>query len=161
MKPTEKIEKLLGNMNVTPAPDKDQQMLNAILQAQEKKQTPAESKPNRWRHIMKNPITKNAAAAIIIVAAIISINVFTGTPAYALEQTIKALHSVRSIHIRQINPEFQDEPVMFWIELFEDGLPRSIRMHSPEWKNGADLKLAFREWLVKSAPMLPGRRRRC
>jgi hypothetical protein len=51
MKPTENIEKLLNNINVTPAPEKDRQMLNAILQAQAEteQQTPADVKPNIWR----------------------------------------------------------------------------------------------------------------
>jgi len=79
MKPTDNIEKLLENMNVIPAPDKDQQMLNAVLQAQAKKQTPATLKPGTWRYIMKNPMTKYAAAAMLFIAVILGVNLIPGT----------------------------------------------------------------------------------
>lgn len=90
MKPTEKIEQLLNNMNVTPAPDRDRQMLNAVLQAQAEtnNQSPASIKPGRWSTIMRKPITKFAAAAIVFFAVILGINLIPGTNQIALGNVI-------------------------------------------------------------------------
>jgi outer membrane lipoprotein-sorting protein len=81
MKPTEKIEKLLKTMTVTPAPQKDRQILNAILQAQAEsiQQPSAPPGPSKWRIIMKSKITKLTAAAVILIAVLIGINQFGGS----------------------------------------------------------------------------------
>lgn len=87
---------------------------------------------------MKNTI-KLTAAAVILIAAALSLTLFdkTVTPAYALEQTMQACHSVRFIHIRKTVPE-HDEPIRVWAEFFENGLPKAIRLALPEWKAGND-----------------------
>jgi len=61
------------------------------------------SEQRLWRIIMKSPITKLAAAAVIIVAIVLSITIFDNTvqEAYAIEQSIKASHTVETLHIRQ------------------------------------------------------------
>ena len=78
MKPAEKIEQQLKNMNVVPDADKNRQRLDAILQAQAQanKQTPEELKPEIWRMLMKNPIAKYTAAAIVVFAVLIGITRF-------------------------------------------------------------------------------------
>ena len=50
-----------------------------------------------WRTIMKSPITKLAAAAVIVVAVLIGISTFNGTTAWA--KVIKALGEVENIYI--------------------------------------------------------------
>jgi hypothetical protein len=57
-----------------------------------KKEQSANLRPNIWRIIMKNKMTKLSAAAVIIIAAILSITILekSVTPAYAIEQTIEA-----------------------------------------------------------------------
>ncbi|MHC4989280.1 MAG: hypothetical protein ACYTFX_12430, partial [Planctomycetota bacterium] len=61
------------------------------------------------RILMKNTI-KFTAAAVILIAATLSLTLFNQAvpSAYALEQTIQACHSVRFIHMRQINPQHED-----------------------------------------------------
>lgn len=54
---------------------------------------------NKWRHIMKNRIYKASAAAILIIAAFIGITMLSGTPAWAMEQTIEALRDIRGIYL--------------------------------------------------------------
>ena len=80
MKTPEKIEQLLNNINVTPDPERDQQMLNTVLRAQAEtnQQNPANLKPNIWRIIMKNPFTKFSAAAMVFAAVILGINAIPG-----------------------------------------------------------------------------------
>ena len=91
------------------------------------------------RLLMKRTI-KFAAAAVVVIAAVLSLTLFdkTVSKAYALEQTVQACHSVRFIHIRQIQPSHEEDPVMIWAKFFEDGRPQAIRLRLPEWKNGDD-----------------------
>ena len=94
-----------------------------------------------WRTIMKSPITKLAAAAVIFVAVALSINVWDKSipTAYALEQTIEANHSVRYLHIKGFDPSHK-EPKEYWVVCDESGKLKSARWHMPEWdapKDGA------------------------
>jgi len=72
MKPAEKIERLLNDMNVTPDPEQDEQVLKAVLAAQveTRQHTPASMKPGVWRMIMHSKTSKIAAAAVIIIATL-------------------------------------------------------------------------------------------
>ena len=88
---------------------------------------------------MNSKITKFAAAAVIIIAAILLINIFNKTlaPAYALEQTIQANHSVRYLHFKYFEAS-HEEPKEFWIECDEFGQVKNVRYHIPEWDSPAD-----------------------
>lgn len=86
MKPTENIEQLLEQINVTPDPQADSQKLNAILKAQAdaQKQTPAETSPEIWRTIMRNPMTKlTAAAAVLIIGVVLFTQLIVVSPSFA------------------------------------------------------------------------------
>ena len=66
---------------------------------------------------MKNPVTKLAAAAVVVVGLglLIGLLTHTATPAYALDQTVEANQSLRFIHIKDFVPEHEDAPKEFWI----------------------------------------------
>ncbi|MFZ2146412.1 MAG: hypothetical protein WAV28_04255 [Sedimentisphaerales bacterium] len=87
------------------------------------------------RRFIMNPFTKLAAAAVIIVAVVLSINFWSKTipTAYAFEQTVEANHSVRYIHIKELASGHEDEPKEFWLEFNEDGQVKNVRMHMPSW----------------------------
>jgi hypothetical protein len=87
------------------------------------------------RRFIMNPFTKLAAAAVIIVAVVLSINLWNRTipVAYALDQTITANHSVRYIHIKDFASGHEDEPKEFWLEFNEDGQVKNVRMYMPAW----------------------------
>ncbi|HUW20613.1 MAG TPA: hypothetical protein VMW16_15050 [Sedimentisphaerales bacterium] len=87
------------------------------------------------RTIMRSRITKLAGAAVIIVGVMLSITFLdkSVTPAYAIEQTIEASHSVHYLHIRAITPSHEDEPVEAWLEFSEDGRPKNMRLNLPDW----------------------------
>lgn len=89
--------------------------------------------------IMKSPMTKLAAAAVIIVAVVLSINIWDKTmpTAYALDQTIEANHTVRYLHIKDFKPG-EEEPKEFWIEFDQQGQVKSFRVYSPEWASPSD-----------------------
>ncbi|GAH51961.1 unnamed protein product, partial [marine sediment metagenome] len=78
MRPTEKIKKLFVKSNVTVSSELDDRVINNAFHAFEKstKAKPAALQPNIWRLIMKNRITKFAAAMVIILAVVFSITIF-------------------------------------------------------------------------------------
>ncbi len=71
MKPTEDIEKRIKNVNIVIDSESNQRVFSNILQAFQKstaKDLAPTNQPNIWRMIFRNPLTKLAAAAVIIVA---------------------------------------------------------------------------------------------
>ncbi len=113
MKPMESFIKLIRDLHVldiNTSAEMDQRILHDSLKVQQKfKQTKlAETQPDIRRIIMKNPITKLAAAAVIIITAIIGVSQFGGsinvaTPVWALDQTIEALEETRNCVISGTN----------------------------------------------------------
>jgi hypothetical protein len=89
---TEFVEKAESNMNC-----RQEHILEVIGRSCQPSQI--ETRSIR-RIIMKSRITKLAAAAVIVVAVILSVNLWdkSVSSAYAVEQTIEAMRSIRSIH---------------------------------------------------------------
>jgi outer membrane lipoprotein-sorting protein len=85
MKPAEKIERLIKKSRYKATPDAYNKALGSFLQAvdEHERQKSAPTEPNIWRIIMKNPVTKLAAAAVIIIAVLIGINQIGSTPTFA------------------------------------------------------------------------------
>jgi hypothetical protein len=86
-----------------------------------------------------NRLTKFAAAAMIFIAAAITITFLdkSTSPAYALEETVEANHNVRYIHIKSFTPSHK-EPKEFWVECDESGKLRCARWYMPEWDSPED-----------------------
>jgi len=140
MRPAENIEKLIKNLSDKTSAGMDERVRKNMLQALAESEKPsAFMRPNLWRIIMKNPITKLASAAAIIIAVMLSINIWDNiTPAaYALDQTVKASHSVRYLHIKAYK-KGMEEPKEFWLEFDEQGDVKNIRAHIPEWESPHD-----------------------
>jgi len=96
--------------------------------------------PKRYilrEYIMKSQITKLAAAAVIILAVVLTINLWNES-AYVLAQTIKANHTVRYLHIKDFASEHKDEPKEFWVECDNLGNIVNARMHMPQWDSPQD-----------------------
>ena len=81
MRPAEDIKKLIKNLNDTTSAQMDERVLEDALRALEEseKTTSAYIEPNIWRTIMKNPITKIAIAAAVVLVCIVGLYVWTGT----------------------------------------------------------------------------------
>ena len=138
MRSTEKIEKLVKDLDLgmeTHA-QMDQTILSELLEAQKKsiKQDSAFVLPNIRRFIMKSPMTKFAAAAVVMIAVILSMNLFNKSMplAYAIEQTIEANNNVRYLHIK-IHTADEKEPREGWLEFDRDGQVTKARIHLPSW----------------------------
>lgn len=95
MKSLNDIKKEIQQFNVTPSAEMRQKVLNPALNLHNRQRI---SGAERWRQIMKSKTTRYAAAAIITVAVLIGLNVFTATPAWALDQTIEALRDITGIY---------------------------------------------------------------
>jgi len=89
---------------------------------------------------MNNKTTKFAAAAMIVIAVLLSMTVLdkTVTPAYAIEQTIQASHSVRYLHIKAFMTSISDEPIENWVEFNEAGQIKNMRINKPAWMSPED-----------------------
>ncbi len=139
MRPRDNMEEIIKKkLSFTAGAELRERILQDTLQAHEKsrKTKSAASRPNIRRTIMKSPITKLAAAAGIIAAVMLSINLWNKTVpvAYAFVQTVEANHSVRYIQIKDFASGHEDEPKEFWLEFNEDGQVKNLRMHTPAWE---------------------------
>jgi hypothetical protein len=80
MRPAEDIERLIKKSNVQTSAETDKKILGDALEGLERlKQTGlARTRLSIWRIIMKSPIIKLAAAAVIVIAALLGIYFVTG-----------------------------------------------------------------------------------
>ena len=134
MSSAEKIRKLFAKSDITVDSKIDDRIINDALTAFDKpgKTQFVSPESNIWRIIMKSPITKLTAAAATIIAVVFSISLLdkAATPAYALEQTIEANHTIKTIHLRIFegaesieNNEFSD----YWIKYNDAGKLSNLR----------------------------------
>jgi hypothetical protein len=133
------FEDFVQQINFDDAPDPNHRdRLEKNLVAALEKQAPRQIRV--WRIIMKSRITKLAAAAVVIIAMALSINLLdkSVTPAYALEQTIQASHSVQYLHIKGFMVSISDEPIECWVEFDLSGQIKNMRINKPAWMTPTD-----------------------
>jgi hypothetical protein len=100
MRPAEDIKKLIKNLNDTTSAQMDERVLEDALHALEEseKTTSASIEPNRWRIIMKSPITKLAVAAVVIIACLIGISFWrTSGSGIALADVLARVEKVKAV----------------------------------------------------------------
>ena len=103
-------------------------------QSKSKQSKPGIARPDIWRIIMQSKITKFAAAAVFVAVALLSVTLLdkTVTPAWAIEDTIKALEKVYAIKMSGPAPSFNlgefggkcEGDFVIWAKPDENG-PRS------------------------------------
>lgn len=139
---TDLRDRLVNNGKVLAQSDLENVVLERIIREQNVRlKTANKISPSLKirRIIMKSKVTKFATAAAIIAIVALSITLLekSVTPAYAITQTIEANHTVRYIHIRDFKAG-EDEPKEFWVEFYEGGQVKNVRMHMPEWDSPED-----------------------
>jgi hypothetical protein len=144
MRPAENIKKLIQNVSIKTNPKVDKAVLNSLFDEQDKlrKANSATLQPSIWRIIMKSRIIKLSAAAAIIVAAVLTVNIFqkpipiisTASAAQLLTEAAKAVEDVRSIHIKarmrtlpgdnlgMIGLEYDFIPIEMWKKVDDRGI---------------------------------------
>src|SRR4030043_2310170 len=80
MRPADNIEKLIKKLRYKASAETHERVLGNVLQALDKseKEKSGAIAPSIWRTIMKSPIIKLAAAAVIIIAVITGVSSFLG-----------------------------------------------------------------------------------
>ncbi len=122
MKPADNIEEVIKkDLNFTAGAELHDRMLDDVLNAQEKskKTKSALALPGIRRQIMKSPITKLVAAAVIIIAVLIGINQFGGSidgASVAWADVAERFESVPFFNVTQYigwGPYSQDQKLEF------------------------------------------------
>ncbi|UCC21707.1 MAG: hypothetical protein JSW23_07805 [Planctomycetota bacterium] len=141
MNPQHNTEKFIKELVLTGPAAADERILNDALTAYEKsgKTEPAVREPGVWRMIMNKPITKCTAAAVIIIAVLLSLDIFhqstaTASPQEVLQDAIDAVSDVWSVHMKarmrtrpgdnfsNIGLDYDFVPIEMWKRTDENGL---------------------------------------
>ncbi|MHC4659790.1 MAG: hypothetical protein ACYS83_11545 [Planctomycetota bacterium] len=108
-------------------------ILAAAQETEKTRPRPTISMQNVWRIIMKSRITKFAAAAVIIIALYVLLQIPSGLlpTAYALEDTIEAYNSIRWLHIYESATVFEEiRRSEIWLGCDEQGNVTRMRFQS-------------------------------
>ena len=84
----------------------------------------------KWRRFMKNPLTKISTAAVVVLTTYLCLQIPKDlvAPAYALQDTIKAYNSIRTLHVKAFRTVYEQKwDSESWIEFDEYGNPRRFR----------------------------------
>jgi hypothetical protein len=95
MRPAEDIDKLIKKLRYKAGAEAHERVLDNVMQAldESEKQKSGATAPNIWRTIMKSPITKLAAAAVIIVG-VLTVMHFVGSPFAATVTFAKVIEPI-------------------------------------------------------------------
>jgi len=125
--------------------EKNKQVVEDALSAYRRtlNRRPVIVKQNAWGIIMKSPVTKLAVAAVIIITAVFLITFFdnAASPAYALEQTIEANHTIKTVHLRMFKggqSVKNNEPTYYWLKYDDTGKLSNFRCNEND-KDGIRL----------------------
>ncbi len=141
MKPSDNIENMFTQTHIETNTDVDKVVLDDAIRAmsKSKQEMPVCNRPDVRRIIMKSKITKFAAAAVVLIAIVLSITIFDNTAqiAYAIEQSIKASHTVETLHIRFSKNAGQREVDEAYMKYDPLGKLESARLEVAQSTDGA------------------------
>ena len=132
MKNVKKIEKSIRKLTVESGErihdrmiDKLQRMLDTS-----KKHTTIEQ-TSIWKIIMKSRMTKLATVTVVILAVVVGVILIdrSATPAYAVDQTIAAIQTIRTLHVRATGDEngIEKKVIEGWIQYDATGRITNLR----------------------------------
>lgn len=136
MRPADKMNKLFKqNLNLSASPELDRRIDELIDRADPYSAQPSSA----WRYIMQNRKIRYSTAALLLVVASLwfaSENTII-SPAYGLQQSIKAYSSIRWIR-GKVFSYFGTEryDAEFWIECDDLGKPKRFRIHAHQISTG-------------------------
>ena len=133
MKSADNINKSIKKLKLRASADLDKRVHDDISKAlvESKKIKPAQAEPNIWRIIMKNRISKLAAAAAIIIALLIGLNILgTSTPAFA--EVVQSLLNIKTATFK-MSMEVEGVPTQTFDCLYAE----PIRMRQTNHEQGA------------------------
>ncbi|MHC4287876.1 MAG: hypothetical protein ACYSUS_00720 [Planctomycetota bacterium] len=124
MKTADNINNLFENSKITLGKDVDKKILDNATSA-----LPHQPNADKtiWRIIMHSKTIKQIAAAIIIIAGILSLTLFDKTvpSVYALEKTFEAIQHIETLHL--FGKDWDDHEFEMWIQLNpKTGIPEYV-----------------------------------
>jgi outer membrane lipoprotein-sorting protein len=125
MKEAEKIKQFIGKNPVSSNPEVSKAVLNELIEEMNRTEQfdSAGSRLNFGRIIMKSPITKIAAAAVIVIAGLMCVQLLTGTSAYA--QVVQELKNARTMVYTLIRQDGTGETIKVDVAYKEPGSLRT------------------------------------
>lgn len=111
MKPADEIRQFFKNAELGINPDADEKVFEDVFQAQQEITENVPAVPERWRIIMRNPQTKVAAAAVLIVACLIGVFIIneTSSVTWAIEQSIEALSKYNAVLVEGSESDLNED----------------------------------------------------
>jgi ankyrin repeat protein len=130
MRPTEDINKIIKKLHLKASANLDKRVHDRISGAQAKPEYKQATymPPNIWRNIMKNPITKLAAAAAIVIAVISISHYFTGSFSITTPAFSKIINNALS---------------QKWVYMFEEDR-KAGQIEAEYWYNPSQQKLYYK-----------------
>jgi len=113
MKSADNIKKFFRNAGLGINQDADEQVFADVLRARQKFRESTPAVPvNLWRIIMKSQLVKLAVAAVLVIACVTGVFVFSRTSgaAWAIEQSIEAVSQYKAVFVEGFDSEHT------WIE---------------------------------------------
>ena len=126
------LEALQPSQRVAASAGFKETVMNRITKlSNENVQTPLRAAP---RPFWKPALSVGLVVALVI-AAVVAFSIRSSAPVYALEQTIEANRSVRSIHMKMTPPAFGSVGEI-WAQFDENGELEHLRMNFPDTEDG-------------------------
>ena len=99
MKPADDIRRVFQNAGLSTNPSVHERVFADVLQARQQAIAESPARPERWRLVMRNPLTKYAIAAALLLTALVGFSLFHGTGGvtWAIEQSIQTLGKYRAV----------------------------------------------------------------
>ncbi len=130
MKPPRNLEDRLAAFTVNPRSEMRGKVFGEALEIQRSRKRHSASDAYTWRTIMKSRRAQFTAAAVAVLATYLCLQIPKSlvAPAYALQETIEAYNSIRTLHVKAFRTvygqRFESES---WIEFDERGRPARFR----------------------------------
>ncbi|MFC1637137.1 hypothetical protein ACFL5Z_20135, partial [Planctomycetota bacterium] len=124
MKPADEIRQLFKSAELGVNPDTDEKVFEDVFGAHKETTENAPAMPAIWRILMKNRKAQFTAAAVVVLAVYLCMQIPKGlvAPAYALDDTIEAYNSIRTLHVKAFWTVAGEKcDLESWVEFDEDG----------------------------------------
>jgi outer membrane lipoprotein-sorting protein len=107
MKPAEDIKRYFENAALRTNPQAHERVFADVLRAHQQTLADSPARPERWRTIMRHPVTKYAVAAAFILAVLLAFGLFdrTGSVSWAIEQSVAAMSQYTALRIEGLASE--------------------------------------------------------
>ena len=125
------IEHRVTKFNVNPRSEMRSKVFDEALEIQRNQKRTSTSDKHIWRTIMKSRKAKFSAAAVLVLATYWCLQIPKNlvAPTYALQDTIEAYNSIRTLHVKAFNTiggrKLSSES---WVEVDEDGKRARFRI---------------------------------